>query len=69
MIGEIVDLSDHRPPVVYTVHLVQFWDGRLECKVEDVADDLRSREAVRETLRRVLKYWDDVDNNTTMKGV
>ena len=58
MTDEIIDLADRRRPVVYTVRLVQWWDGRLEVAVDDVADDPRSRDAVREALRRVLDQWD-----------
>ena len=58
MTDEIIDLADRRRPVVYTVHLMQWWDGRLEVAVDDVADDPRSRDAVREALRRVLDQWD-----------
>lgn len=52
----IVDLADHRPAVCYTVHLVQHWDGRLEIRVEDVADDERSRLAVADALRRAAEH-------------
>jgi hypothetical protein len=48
----LIDLADHRPPVCYTIHLTQHWDGRLGIKVEDVADDERSRRAVADALRR-----------------
>jgi hypothetical protein len=48
----IIDLAKHRPPVCYTVRLVEHWDGRLEIFVEDVAGDERSRKAVADSLRR-----------------
>lgn len=56
--SEPIDLASKRPPVVYTVRLVQWCDGRLEVAVEDVADDPRSREAGRDALHRVLDQWD-----------
>lgn len=52
----IIELSDHRSPVCYTVHLIEHWDGRLEIHVEDVADDSRSRKAVADSLRRAADH-------------
>lgn len=54
----VIDLADRRPPVCYTVRLVQHWDGRLEICVEDVADDDRSKKAVADALRRAAGYLD-----------
>lgn len=51
----LVDLADHRPPVYYTVRLIQYWDGRLSIFVEDVADDERSRGAVADALIRAAE--------------
>lgn len=47
---DIINLANHRPPVCYTVHLTQHWNGRLEVQVENVADDERSRIAVADAL-------------------
>ncbi len=47
----VIDLADKRPPVCYTVHLTQHWDGRLQVTVQDVAEDERSRKAVAAALR------------------
>lgn len=55
----IVDLADRRPPVSYTVRLLQHWDGRLQIFVEDVADDQRTRKAVADALRRAA---DGIEN-------
>lgn len=51
----IVELSEHRAPVCYTVHLRQHWNGALEVFVEDVADDPRSRQAVADALALASK--------------
>jgi hypothetical protein len=52
----VIDLANHRPPVCYTVRLIEHWDGRLEIFVEDVADDERSQKAVAESLRRAADH-------------
>jgi len=49
----VIDLADRRPPVCYTVRIVQHWDGRTKFFVEDVADDERSRRAIAEKLREM----------------
>lgn len=49
--AEVINLSDRRPQVCYTVRLAQGWDGSLSIWVEDVADDHRSRLAVASALR------------------
>lgn len=54
----IIDLADRRAPVCYTVHLCQYHDGRLEIKVEDVAEDERSQKAVASALRRAADCLD-----------
>jgi hypothetical protein len=46
----VIELSEHRQPVCYTVHLRHHWNGALEIFVEDVADDVRSRIAVADAL-------------------
>lgn len=51
----VIDLSEHRPPVCYTIRLTQHWDGRLEIWVEDVQDDPRSRQAVADALVRAAE--------------
>lgn len=48
----LVDLNSKRPPVTYTVQITHHWDGEVEVFVEGVADDERSRQAVREVLIR-----------------
>lgn len=53
--ADIVELAHKRPPVCYTVRLVQHWDGRLEVHVEDLADDDRSRQAVADALDRAAE--------------
>ena len=52
MTGTIVDLGDRRPPVRYTVHLTQGYDGSLAVEVVGTQDDPRSRRAVADALRR-----------------
>ena len=54
----VLELADRRAPVCYTVRLCQWYDGRLEIKVEDVAADERSRKAVADALRRAAEYLD-----------
>lgn len=56
--SEVINLSDHRPPVTYGIFITHYWDGQIEMWVKDVADDPRSREMVRETLQRILDGWD-----------
>lgn len=58
----VIDLAKHRPPVCYTVRLVEHWDGRLEIFVEDVAGDERSRKAVADSLRRAAARLDQPVN-------
>ena len=48
----VVNLSERRPPVVYTVRITHHWDDRIEVWVEDVADDERSRQSVAAALAR-----------------
>lgn len=47
----VIQLSDHREPVSYTVHVTHHWDDRVEIWLEGVAQDQRSREAVAHALR------------------
>lgn len=51
--GDIIDLSNKRNPTIYTVTIIHHWDGNLEFKIDDVADDERSREAVMHAFRRI----------------
>lgn len=51
----VIELSDHREPVCYTVRLRQHWNGALEVFVEDISDDLRSRQAVADALALASK--------------
>lgn len=55
----VIDLANKRPPVCYTVHLAQHWDGRLQVTVQDVADDDRSRKAVADALRQAADMLDE----------
>jgi hypothetical protein len=48
----IIDLSAKRPPVVYSVTIIEGWDGSLTVQVNDVQDDPRSRFAVADALSR-----------------
>lgn len=52
---EVIDLADRRPPVCYTVHLTDHWNGTLELMVDDVSDDERSRLAVADALERAAE--------------
>lgn len=49
----IVNLSDRRAPVVYTVTIVHHWNDALEFQIQDVADDKRSRASVLDAMQRV----------------
>ena len=57
--SEVINLSDHRPPVTYEIIITHHWDDRIEMWVKGVADDPRSREIVRMTLERFLDGWED----------
>jgi hypothetical protein len=48
----IIELSDHRSPVVYSVTITEGWDGYFSVEVHDVQDDPRSRFAVADSLSR-----------------
>lgn len=50
--SNVFDLNSKRPPVKYTVHLMHHYDGNVDVFVENVSDDERSQEAVREVLIR-----------------
>jgi hypothetical protein len=52
----VVELSDRRAPVCYTVHFCQYWDGRLQIRVEDVADDERSRKSIAAAMRQAADF-------------
>lgn len=62
---EIVDLNARRPPVVYTVTIVHHYDDTLEFRVEDVADDERSREAVMSAFRRISGADEEIEKLQT----
>lgn len=51
--SDVIDLNANRAPVVYTVTIAHHYDGTLEFKIEDVADDERSRETVFHAFRRI----------------
>ncbi len=48
----VIDLSNYRPPVCYTIRLTAHWDDSIEIFVEDVADDDRSKKSIADALRR-----------------
>ena len=62
---EVVDLNSKRPPVVYTVTIVHHYDDTLEFRVEDVADDERSREAVMSAFRRISGADEEIEKLQT----
>lgn len=62
---EVVDLNSKRPPVVYTVTIVHYYDDTLEFRVEDVADDERSREAVMSAFRRISGADEEIEKLQT----
>ena len=57
----VVNLNSKRAPVVYTVTIVHHYDGTLEFRIEDVADDPRSREAVMDAFRRISGAADRIE--------
>ena len=62
---EIIDLNSKRPPVTYTVTIVHHYDDTLEFRVEDVADDPRSREAVMSAFRRISGADEEIERLRT----
>lgn len=46
----VVELSQHRKPVTYTIHVVHHWNGEIELLINDIAEDPRSDDAVMEAL-------------------
>lgn len=56
----VVDLSDYRKPVNYTVRISQGYDGSLTVSVEDLQDDPRSRQAVADALRQAATLIEGV---------
>lgn len=59
--SEVVDLNAKRPPVCYTVRIIHYWDGNIEFRIEDVADDPRSRASVLEMMQRVSGIQEAAD--------
>lgn len=55
--GDVIDMTNHRHPVTYTVTITEHWDGTLEVFVADVSDDDRSRAAVGDALRRAAESF------------
>jgi hypothetical protein len=53
----VINLSDRRPPVKYTVRITHHWDDSLEVFVEDVTDDERSRQSVADALARAARVF------------
>lgn len=50
MANKVAALHKKQKDVFYTVHIQQGFDGHFSVKVDDVADDERSRIAVAEAL-------------------
>jgi hypothetical protein len=48
----VIDLGARRAPVIYTVTMIEGYDGSLTIEVHDVQDDPRSRFAVADSLSR-----------------
>lgn len=48
----IIELGEHRRPVVYSVTVTEGWDGSLAVEVHGVQDDPRSRFAVADAMSR-----------------
>lgn len=57
----VIDINAHKPPVIYAVRIAQYWDGRMEFFVEDVADDQRSRASIAWALRQMAGILDRND--------
>ena len=53
----VINLSDRRRPVSYTVRITHHWDDSLEVFVEDVTDDERSRQSVADALARAARVF------------
>ena len=53
----VINLSDRRQPVAYTVRITHHWDDSIEVLVEDVADDERSRQSVADALARAANTF------------
>lgn len=50
--GNIIDLSDRREPVCYTVEVTHAWDGTVSVEVHNIAADPRSRKLAADALLR-----------------
>jgi hypothetical protein len=57
----VIELSDRRPPVEYTVRIRHHWDGHLEVLVDDLADDERSLASVGHALRRAASLFPEAE--------
>lgn len=62
--SDVIDLNANRAPVVYTVTIAHHYDGTLEFKIEDVADDERSRETVFHAFRRISGANEEIEKLT-----
>lgn len=62
---DVIDINAKRPPVIYSVTVAHHYDGTLEFKIDDVADDARSREAVFHAFRRISGADSEIENLTT----
>lgn len=58
---EVIKLSGRRPPVCYSVHIIQHWDDRLEVFVDDIASDERSRRSAADAMRRAADLIENPD--------
>lgn len=52
MENNVINLSNKRQPVNYTIRISHHWDDRLEVFVENVSDDERSKRTVADTMER-----------------
>lgn len=56
--ADVVDLMARRPPVCYSIHVSQSWDGTITFTVEGVSDDDRSRQSVATAMRAMASLLD-----------
>jgi hypothetical protein len=50
--SDVIDLSNRRKPVTYTITITHHWGDRLEFFVEGVSDDPRSQRTVADAMQR-----------------
>lgn len=49
-----IELSEHRKPVTYTLHIIHHWNGTIEVLVDDVAETERNKESIVWAMKRAL---------------